>query len=434
VGGEDPVGAMANLHQLVKPEEGQVSRLIFTDPEIYQLELERIFAKCWLYLAHETEIPNRGDFVTRSMGEDPVIVVRGEDDEVRVLLNTCRHRGRSVCREDMGNADQFRCPYHGWTYGNTGKLIGIPAYKQIYPQDLGMAQLGLYEAPQVDSYRGLIFATWDDQAQSLSDYLGGMKWYLDLLVGRTDSGVEDIGPPQRWIVEANWKLGAGNFVGDAYHVYTTHEYRVALGGLRVTSQGYQVHTDNGHGLGLTHPDPDTPFEPYFALPKEFWPEFERNLTQGQLEVMRPLRNAHGTVFPNLSFLHPAAKRSKDDPVIAFFTLHQWQPKGPNKIEIWSWCLVEKKMTPEQKEASRRHCIQNFGMAGTTEQDDMETWADITQASSGPKARRLDFHFGMGFNMEPVRNWPGPGVAYSTAWTEANERALYQRWLDLMTTP
>ena len=82
MGGEDPVRAMTNLRELVKPEEGQVSRLIFTDPEIYQLELERIFARCWLYLAHETEIPHRGDFVTRTMGEDPVIVVRGEDDEV----------------------------------------------------------------------------------------------------------------------------------------------------------------------------------------------------------------------------------------------------------------------------------------------------------------------------------------------------------------
>ena len=200
------MGEIGSLRDLVKPQEGEVSRLIFSDPEIYRLELERIFAKCWLYLAHETEIPNRGDFVTRTMGEDPVIVVRGEDAKVRVLLNTCRHRGRTVCREDLGNAEQFRCPYHGWTYSNMGKLIAIPAYRQIYPEGLDLETLGLCESPHVDSYRGMIFGSWNDKAQSLSDYLGGMKWYLDLLVGRTDGGVEVVGPPQRW-----WWKRIGNW-------------------------------------------------------------------------------------------------------------------------------------------------------------------------------------------------------------------------------
>src|SRR5712691_11157797 len=103
------MAGICNLRELVKPQQGEVSRLIFSDPEVYRWEPERIFAKCWLYLAHETESLDRGDFVTRTMGEDPVIVVRGADDGVRVLLNTCRHRGRTVCREDMGNADEFRC-------------------------------------------------------------------------------------------------------------------------------------------------------------------------------------------------------------------------------------------------------------------------------------------------------------------------------------
>jgi len=426
------VGTRA-LRKLVRPQDGEVSRLIFTDPEIYQQELERIFARCWLYVAHESEISNPGDFVTRTMGEDPVIVTRGEDGKVHVLLNTCRHRGRTVCLVDFGNAPEFRCPYHGWTYKNTGELIAVPAYKQAYPGGLDLGRLALYEAPRVDAYKGMIFANWDAKTTSLSDYLGGMKWYLDLFVDRTDGGVEVVGPPQRWLVDANWKLGAGNFIGDAYHVHMTHRYRIELGGTPVSPQGYQVHTENGHGLGLTHPAPGATSEPYFGLPKELWPQLERHLTKGQLEVLKPLRNAHGTVFPNLSFLHPAGTRSREEQFTAYFTLRQWQPKGPHKIEIWSWCLIEKDLPERWKEASRRAYVQTFGVAGTTEQDDTETWADITQANRGAIARSGFFHYGMGLGtVAPLKNWPGPGTAYPTSWIEANERAMFERWLELMT--
>lgn len=428
------MATISDLRDLVRPEEGQVSRLIFTDPEIYQWELERIFTRCWLYVAHESEIPHPGDYVTRIMGGDPVVVARGKDGKIRVFLNTCRHRGARVCRDDSGNAPQFRCPYHGWTYENTGELIGIPAYKLAYPHGLDLSRLGLHAAPKVDTYHSLVFASWDAQAESLADYLGGIRWYLDLLFGRTDSGVEIVGPPQRWEVETNWKLPAANFAGDAYHGLVTHGYRAELGGPPSSSYGHQVHTEKGHGVGLTLPAPGAPNEPYFSLPKELWPQFERHLTKEQLEVMRPLRNIHGTVFPNLSFLHPATKRAPEDPYLVFFTLRQWQPKGPDKIEIWSWCLVEKDTPESWKEASRQAYSQNFGMAGTTEQDDTETWADVAQTNSGPVARRLTFHYGMGLgSAEPVKGWPGPGVAYATAWIEANERAFYKRWLELIQT-
>src|SRR5919199_1587078 len=109
---------LAERTRLVRPEDGLISARIFADSEIYALEQERIFGRVWLHVAHESEIPQSGDFVTRSMGEDPVIVVRGRDGQVRVLLNACRHRGRLVCDEDLGNTGRFQCPYHGWTYTN----------------------------------------------------------------------------------------------------------------------------------------------------------------------------------------------------------------------------------------------------------------------------------------------------------------------------
>src|SRR6266511_1320107 len=111
---------------LVDEAEGLLSARIFVDPEIYRAELDRVFAPSWLFVAHESELPRPGSFVTRWMGEDPVIAWRGADNKVRVMLNVCRHRGRRVCGEDQGQAANFRCPCHGWTYGSNGDLVGVP--------------------------------------------------------------------------------------------------------------------------------------------------------------------------------------------------------------------------------------------------------------------------------------------------------------------
>jgi len=173
------------LEGLVNTEQGVLSPRIFVDPEIYSLERERVFTHCWLFVAHESEIPQPGDFLTRTMGEDPVIVWRGQDSKVRVFLNVCRHRGRRVCSDDMGKASHFKCPYHGWTYNNGGELISVPFFEGYHGQ-LDKDSLGLYQAPRVDSYHGMIFANWEARGESLSEYLGEIKWVLDILFGRAD--------------------------------------------------------------------------------------------------------------------------------------------------------------------------------------------------------------------------------------------------------
>lgn len=105
-----------SLLDLIDIEKGTLNPLVYTDPALYELELERVFGRCWLYLAHESQIPNPGDFCTAYMGEDPVLVVRRKDRELSVFLNQCRHRGMRLCRADSGNARVFTCPYHGWSY------------------------------------------------------------------------------------------------------------------------------------------------------------------------------------------------------------------------------------------------------------------------------------------------------------------------------
>ncbi len=170
---------LADVKSLVDVDHGLISRRIFIERDIYEQELDRIFARCWLFLCHESQIPHPGDFFSTYMGEDPVLVVRDSGGTVRAFLNVCRHRGNRLCRADTGNAAYFTCAYHGWTYGNDGHLVGVPSLQEAYFGALDTTQWGLIPVAQLDSYKGLIFATFDPTAPPLLEYLGEMAWYLD---------------------------------------------------------------------------------------------------------------------------------------------------------------------------------------------------------------------------------------------------------------
>jgi phenylpropionate dioxygenase-like ring-hydroxylating dioxygenase large terminal subunit len=125
---------MANrsLQHLVDDSAGRVSREIFVNQDIYDQEQERLFARAWLFVGHESQIPHPGDYFAASMGEESVILTRDRDHQIHVFLNTCRHRGMKVCRYDEGNTAVFTCPYHGWSFATDGQLVGVPFYKEAY--------------------------------------------------------------------------------------------------------------------------------------------------------------------------------------------------------------------------------------------------------------------------------------------------------------
>ena len=209
---------------------GMIPAHVYADPEIFAAERDRLFTRSWVFLAHESEIPDRGDYVVRRVLADSFIVARDEAGIVRVMFNMCLHRGMQVCRAEMGNASHFRCPYHAWTYRNDGRLAGLPFHEEAYGGEDGFARAGqaLLPAPSMGTHNGLIFISLDPDAPALSDYLGDFAFYLDFYTRQSPAGVELRGP-QRWRIKANWKIGAENFAGDSYHTPHTHASVVDIG-------------------------------------------------------------------------------------------------------------------------------------------------------------------------------------------------------------
>src|ERR1700680_3022752 len=141
------------IHSYVDYEHGLISPHVFSSQEIYDLELERLFGRCWLFLAHESQIPKPGDFFSTYMGADPVLVVRQQDGTIGAFLNFCRHRGMRVSRADEGNVKAFTCTYHGWSYDISGKLANVPNLEDAYHNELNLPEWGLGKVTRIDSYK-----------------------------------------------------------------------------------------------------------------------------------------------------------------------------------------------------------------------------------------------------------------------------------------
>jgi phenylpropionate dioxygenase-like ring-hydroxylating dioxygenase large terminal subunit len=183
----------------------RVNRLAMTSQEIFEREQRQIFDRCWLYLGHESEIPQPGDFRTRTLVGRPLIFCRGDDGKARALINSCPHRGAAVCREQQGNAKAVHCLYHSWSFKNTGEVLDLPG-ADAYSGAFNARDFSLALVPQQASYRGFFFISFNRNAESLEDYLAGAKEYLDAVADQGEHGMEVIAGTQLYAARANWKL------------------------------------------------------------------------------------------------------------------------------------------------------------------------------------------------------------------------------------
>jgi phenylpropionate dioxygenase-like ring-hydroxylating dioxygenase large terminal subunit len=443
---EEQAELSARVQRLLQDMEGDLERgvlpfVLFNDPEIYQLELQRIFGRCWVFLGHESEIPSPGDYVVRYIGQDHWILVRDEEGQIRCLFDSCRHRGTQICRADKGNASHFRCPYHAWTYKNTGELVGIPNKAQAFKL-LDEQEWGLYQVPHLGTHRGLMFASLDPDAVSLDEYLGDFRWYLDMQLALCPDGMEVVGDPHRWRFDGDWKSAAENFAGDSYYTQSLHrsilEVGLIPGDTLRSGRADDVHVDcSGHQSSIRRTGSTEPL--FFGYPSEVSAAFKPGiLSEEQFEVARGSVVHVGNVFPNLSYIHMPGMDDPAKPPAGYLSFRQWQPRGPGKVEAWSWVLVPRSAPEEYKRRAQKVAVATFSPSGNFEQDDTTVWPSIARAAGSVFVRqagaKLNYQMGMDGmgDAKPHASWPGPGLVYDSNLEDGVQRALYRHWLRWMT--
>ncbi|MGQ0804155.1 MAG: aromatic ring-hydroxylating oxygenase subunit alpha [Actinomycetota bacterium] len=344
-----------------------VDRSIYHDDELYQLELERLFCGGWVLVGVTAEIPHRGDFVRSAIGETPVLVTRAKDGNVRVLVNSCSHRGALVAYQHGGNCNTFTCLYHQWTYDNEGRLLGVPMQAQY--EDLEKGELGLQNA-RVAVVAGLIFAALCSDPPPIEDYLGASLPHIEAMMygGR----IELLGY-HRYEISANWKLFWENSL-DCYHQTQLHTF---VDGLAVLPTGDNICFENGHGVIM-------------------WP-----MANPSTEAMRR-HIAENATFKMRDF---ALFQSVDRPegsvnrVLGIFPnavlLEQWDtlsvrqllPRGPGSVEIHTLALGVAGESKEKQQRRARLYGNYFGPAGYAGRDDVVAAEAVQATHAQPEGSR-----------------------------------------------
>ncbi len=432
-----------SLRSLFDFEKGTVGREIYVNADLYQQELEQIFARCWLFIGHESQVPNPGDFVISRMGEEEVIMVRDrKDKKVHVFLNSCRHKGMRVCRYDDGNTLVFTCPFHGWSYDTDGRLVGVAYYADAYNNELDKSIWGLHEVAQMENYYGSIWATWDPKAPSFLDYVGSYAQSIRHCFQSTDgedNGIEIFNPIMKWRIPTNWKFPGFSFAQDPTHAAMTHRsVNVAAigpqgdkeGGNRAPirapfpSDNYTVGDHNlGHGGAYVfYHQPGV--RDYVDTWKEegvddYYREQNAKKKEKYKDTIMP-GNGHGgshfAIFPNV--------------VLDHWRILPWQPHGVGVVESWRLFQVDKNAPKHVKDAQRHYVMRYSGPVGVTESDDMENWNYAFPASLGVMAGRLPYNFEQGIGRSFTDDRV-PGFSLGYRLSEEPARARFSRWVAMM---
>jgi len=395
------------IDDLVSLERGEVDRRIYNDPEIFELEMQRIFTRSWLFLCHESQIPDPGDFFQSVMGRDNVLVVRQRDGSIKAMLNTCAHRGNAVCRAEEGNAKNFLCTYHGWSYGIDGRLNGVPGFKTFYDGQLDKSRHGLAQVAQVASYKGFVFGTHDASAPRLEEFLGATgRLGLDQIAARGDMVV--VPGIQKFIIDCNWKIAVDNLF-DWYHPQITHASAFQPGVMgtdppngdgREKIDLSEVNMDSGAALDLPATGiSGTKFDSVVVLGEyghaiggptasssgnSVFDKDWRTTAQAH-EALGPVGvevAGHPNIFPTTW-------------IAVSVQLSLRIPRDPGHTEIWWFTFVDRNLPRETRDFMVTIASRIFGPGGVLEQDDGENWAQATAQTRGIASRRMKHQLTMG---------------------------------------
>ncbi|MBF5096517.1 Rieske 2Fe-2S domain-containing protein [Azospirillum sp. INR13] len=300
-------GSLPNWGDVIRPDH--IHGSLYTNPAVFEAELERIWRRTWVYVGHESEVPKPFDYVMKSIGPEPIIMTRGRDGQVHLVHNRCPHRGKHVCVVEKGNARSFTCPYHGWSFDNDGPIRGMPFPSGYDGVDRDL--LGLGKVARVASYKGFVFGSLAAEGPTLEEHLGGAKYALDALCNLSPEGeVEITSGFLKHKVRANWKFLVENET-DGYHPAFTHASIFEVAGSRIAelygSDSLCVARDfgNGHTEMDLRPEFRKRDEPmsWFGTSAEKLPDYvaRMNAAYGEKKAREIMIDGspHIMIFPNL---------------------------------------------------------------------------------------------------------------------------------------
>lgn len=360
-----PAGSI-DIRSLLKLDEGRVHSAVYTSPEIFELEMEKIFHRGWVYVGHESEIAQNGDYVLRWIGRQSVILNRDSAGNVRLFMNRCRHRANSVCQFNQGNSAFFRCAYHGWTYKNSGELVGLPFSAGAYDETFAKEEFSLTAAPRMAIYRGFVWGSLSAYGTPFDEYLGvNGRRAIDLFCDHSPEGEISVRHgANKATIYANWKFQGG----DGYHPPFTHQatygvMRAKRAGLpnpatRAAGDPGTMQRDLGNGhycldLRTTkrRPMPDTPWA------KTYYNAMVKSYGKERAEFIIGSGGPHTVLMPNIQLLNP--------------DIRVLRPIAADHLEITFFCTFLKGVPDEVNIARLRDTESRMGPAGSVNVDDVE---------------------------------------------------------------
>ncbi|MDP1632687.1 MAG: Rieske 2Fe-2S domain-containing protein [Caulobacter sp.] len=374
-----------------RPDDGvfRVHRRMFTDEQIFELEMKHIFEGSWVYVAHESQIPNPNDFLTAHLGRQPIILTRTRDEGLKALLNACAHRGATLELAKCGNKKLFVCPFHGWSFENTGKVISCGENETSgYGSGFKKEDHDLTLAPKVASYRGFIFASLNPDVPELEEYLGASRTFIDLIVDQDPNGEIEVLPGSHsYTYDGNWKLQAENGV-DGYHVNMIHgnyvmtvdnRQRIAngrkvveavdVGNFSKYAGGYYAF-ENGHVV-LWNESPNPQIRPAYASRARYVEEFGEDRAKWMTDCWRNL-----FLYPNLFLMDQMSSQ-----------IRMFRPLAVDKTLVTAVCFAPKSDTPERRATRLRQYEDFFNASGMATPDDL---AAFNATQQGYKARKAEW--------------------------------------------